>query len=73
MGPILFFKVLDMSETIRRIKLLHGEILKEKSLIRNETAEGKIIIPKTLIDNSSGYFAVFRDPDGNKMALYSNS
>jgi predicted enzyme related to lactoylglutathione lyase len=72
-GPVLFFRVADMSETIRRIRMLGGEILKEKSIIKNETPDGKSIIPKNLIDNAHGYYALFRDPEGNKMALYSNS
>jgi predicted enzyme related to lactoylglutathione lyase len=72
-GPVLFFKVMDMSETIQRIRQMGGEILKEKSIIKNETPDGKSIIPKTLIDNAHGYYALFRDPEGNKMALYSNS
>jgi len=72
-GPVLFFKVMDMSETIQRIRQMGGEILKEKSIIKNETLDGKSIIPKTLIDNAHGYYALFRDPEGNKMALYSNS
>jgi predicted enzyme related to lactoylglutathione lyase len=72
-GPVLFFKVLDMSETLRRIKELGGEVVKEKALIRNQLENGTSVIPNTLIDNSRGYYALFRDPHGNKMALYSNS
>ncbi len=72
-GTVLFFKVLDMSETISRIRQKGGSIIKEKSLIRNPIEDGQSVIPKTLIDNSLGYYAVFRDPEGNKMALYSNS
>ncbi|HXC05675.1 MAG TPA: VOC family protein [Bacteroidia bacterium] len=72
-GPVLFFKVYDMSETLRNIKTLGGTVLKEKSLIRNQLENGTSVIPNTLIDNSLGYYALFRDPEGNKMALYSNS
>ncbi|HXC07113.1 MAG TPA: VOC family protein [Bacteroidia bacterium] len=72
-GPVLFFKVTDMSETLLRIKHLGGEVIKEKSIIKNETPDGKTIIPKTMIDNAHGYYALFRDTEGNKMALYSNS
>jgi predicted enzyme related to lactoylglutathione lyase len=72
-GPVLFFKVYDMSDTLERIRELGGVVVKEKSLIRNQLENGTSVIPKTLIDNSLGYYALFRDPEGNKMALYSNS
>jgi hypothetical protein len=36
-----------------------------------EIAGGRIIMPKTLISEESGYFAVFIDPQGNKLALHS--
>ncbi|MFI5150509.1 MAG: VOC family protein [Bacteroidia bacterium] len=72
-GPVLFFKVYDMSDTLMRIKELGGTVVREKALIRNPLENGTAVIPKTLIDNSLGYYAVFRDPEGNKMALYSNS
>ncbi len=72
-GTVLFFRVNDMSETIRRIKLLGGTMLREKTIIKNEMADGRTIIPKTLIDDSVGYYASFLDLEGNKMALYSNS
>ncbi|MFI5148453.1 MAG: VOC family protein [Bacteroidia bacterium] len=72
-GPVLFFKVSDMYETLQRIKQLGGEVLKEKSIIKDETPDGKTMIALTMIDNAHGYYALFRDPEGNKMALYSNS
>jgi predicted enzyme related to lactoylglutathione lyase len=72
-GPVLFFKVYDMSDTLARIKMYGGTVLKEKSIIKNQVEDGKSVIPKTLIDNSLGYYALFRDTEGNKMALYSNS
>jgi hypothetical protein len=34
-------------------------------------AGGRIIMPKTFIDKDSGYFAVFIDSEGNKLALHS--
>jgi predicted enzyme related to lactoylglutathione lyase len=73
LGPVLFFRVFDMHETLRRIRLFGGEVLKEKAIIKNENPDGSRVIPKTYIDNSVGYYALFRDPEGNKMALYSNS
>lgn len=36
-------------------------------------AGGRIIMPKTLISKESGYFAVFIDSQGNKLALHSNN
>lgn len=46
---------------------------KDLSLILNrvEKAGGRIIMPKTLINNESGYFAIFIDSEGNKLALHS--
>ena len=38
-----------------------------------EDAGGRIIMPKTLINEDSGYFAVFIDSQGNKLALHSNN
>jgi predicted enzyme related to lactoylglutathione lyase len=34
-------------------------------------AGGRIIMPKTFIDEESGYFAIFIDSEGNKLALHS--
>lgn len=36
-----------------------------------EPNNGKIIVPKTLISPEFGYFAMFIDTEGNKMALHS--
>ncbi len=46
---------------------------KDLSLILNrvEKAGGRIIMPKTLINKESGYFAIFIDSEGNKLALHS--
>ena len=38
-----------------------------------EEAGGRIIMPKTLINEDSGYFAIFIDSQGNKLALHSNN
>ncbi len=45
------------------------------SLVLNkvEQAGGRIIMPKTLISQESGYFAVFIDSQGNKLALHSKN
>jgi uncharacterized protein len=42
-------------------------------LDRIEDAKGKIILPKTLISDQLGYFAIFMDTEGNKVALHSMS
>ena len=36
-----------------------------------EKAGGRIIMSKTLISKDSGYFAIFIDSEGNKLALHS--
>lgn len=34
---------------------------------------GRIVMPKTLISKDAGYFAIFIDSQGNKLALHSNN
>lgn len=41
-------------------------------LNRVEAAGGRIIMAKTLISEEDGYFAIFIDSQGNKLALHSN-
>jgi hypothetical protein len=45
------------------------------SLVLNkvEQAGGRIIMPKTLISIDEGYFAIFLDSQGNKLALHSKN
>ena len=38
---------------------------------RVEKAGGKIVVPKTKIDDELGYFAIFHDCEGNKIGLHS--
>ncbi|MEX1003076.1 MAG: VOC family protein [Crocinitomicaceae bacterium] len=38
-----------------------------------EEAGGRIVMSKTLINEDSGYFAVFIDSEGNKLALHSKN
>jgi len=40
-------------------------------LSKVETAGGKIIVPKKLIREDIGYFAIFIDIEGNRVALHS--
>lgn len=37
-----------------------------------EEAGGRIVMPKTLISAEDGFFAIFIDNQGNKLALHSN-
>ncbi len=39
---------------------------------RVDEAGGRVVMPKTLISKESGYFALFIDSEGNRMALHSN-
>jgi hypothetical protein len=43
----------------------------QNPLSRIEAAGGKIIVPKTQISPEIGYFAMFIDTEGNRMALHS--
>jgi len=36
-----------------------------------EPAGGRIVMPKPHINEESGYFAIFIDSEGNKLALHS--
>jgi len=38
-----------------------------------EEVGGRIVMPKTLITEEMGYFAIFIDSQGNKLALYSKN
>jgi uncharacterized protein len=42
------------------------------TLIKIEKGGGKVIMPKTLISPAKGYWALFLDTEGNKLALHSN-
>lgn len=50
---------------------LNGGNNLEKALLKVESAGGKIIVPKTQISPEMGYFAIFLDSEGNKIALHS--
>lgn len=38
-----------------------------------EMAGGRVVMTKTLINEESGYFAIFIDTEGNKLALHSKN
>lgn len=54
--------------------LLYLNAGEDLNLVLNqvESAGGRIVMPKTLINDEAGYFAIFIDPEGNKLALYSS-
>ncbi len=55
-GTIVYFELAkDLSETIGKI----------------ESAGGTIVMPKTMIAPGKGYWALFLDTEGNKLALHS--
>ena len=43
----------------------------QSTLDRVEPNGGKVVVPKTRISEEMGYFAIFIDSEGNKMALHS--
>ena len=50
---------------------LNGGNNLENALSKVEAAGGKVIVRKTQISPEMGYFAIFFDTEGNKMALHS--
>lgn len=52
------------------VHLNGGENL-EPVLKKIEKSGGQVLLPKTLIDEENGYFALFLDTEGNKMGLHS--
>jgi uncharacterized protein len=50
---------------------LNGGSNLENHLSKVEAAGGKVIVPKTQISQEMGYFAMFIDTEGNKVALHS--
>lgn len=51
---------------------LNGDPDLADALSRVEAAGGNIIMPKTLIDEQTGYMAFFTDSEGNVIGLHSN-
>ena len=72
-GVVLFFYVIDLSESLRNIERLGGHIITGKTLLKQQTTEGFLAIKSNLIDGKIGYFAEFIDCEGNRICLYSNS
>ncbi len=45
----------------------------QKVLDKIENNKGKVIVPKTQISPEMGYFGMFSDSEGNKMAIHSSN
>ena len=54
-GVVLYIRVTDIPATLERI----------------EQAGGQTIRPRSEVGDDYGYFALFRDPNGNQMGLWS--
>ncbi len=73
-GPILFFNVEGfMPSVLQAIPENGGEIIKEKEMVKNAENDATNTIQTNAIDGNIGYFARFKDSEGNVFGLYSNS
>ncbi len=70
---ILFFYVVDILESLREVVRLGGQIVIGKTMLKQKTKDGQILITSNLIDGELGYYAEFIDCEGNRICLYSNS
>ena len=48
-----------------------GEEMVAEMLAKVESVGGRVILEKTKINDDSGFFALFIDSEGNKLALHS--
>lgn len=71
-GAVVSGPGLVPSETGPLLYLNGGRDL-DNILSRVEEAGGRIVMSKTHIGNDSGYFAIFIDCEGNKLALHSKN
>jgi predicted enzyme related to lactoylglutathione lyase len=55
MGPLVYFSCEDLQQELDRV----------------ESAGGRVIQPKTQINEAIGFMGVFRDSEGNRIALHS--
>jgi predicted enzyme related to lactoylglutathione lyase len=69
-GAIILADTMRPSRDGPRIYLNGGDDL-QPILDRVESAGGRVDTPKTLITEDIGYFAVFEDSEGNRVALHS--
>ena len=71
-GAIVMGEGCVPSDTGPLIYLNGGKDLSE-IMGRVGSAGGRIILPKTLINESAGFFALFLDTEGNRMAIHSKT
>lgn len=60
----------EPSETGSLVYLNGGSDLSDP-LSRVESSGGSVVLPKTKISDEIGYLAIFKDTEGNKLALHS--
>jgi predicted enzyme related to lactoylglutathione lyase len=72
-GIVLFFYVIAISDSLRNVLKYGGQIIKEKTLIKQKNKEGYLTINNNMIDGNVGYYAEIIDSEGNQISLYSNS
>lgn len=72
-GIILFFYVVDLIDSLKKVERFGGKVLIEKTLLKQQSADGFLSIKQNMIDGNIGYYAEFIDSEGNKICLYSNS
>ncbi|MER3329494.1 MAG: VOC family protein [Candidatus Kapaibacterium sp.] len=70
-GGAITFGFNNETSTSGPLLYLNGGDDLNKVLNKVEEAGGRVIMPKTLISENAGYFGVFIDSQGNKLALYS--
>ena len=69
-GAVCFGEMYQPSDSGTMVYLNGGADL-AKVLGRVEGAGGKVVVPKTKINDEVGYFAIFMDSEGNRVALHS--
>ncbi|MDQ3048595.1 MAG: VOC family protein [Bacteroidota bacterium] len=72
-GCKLFFYVIDISEILHNISEGNGKLIVNKTLLKQKTTSGSVVIANNLIDQNVGYYAEIEDSEGNRIGLYSNS
>ncbi|MFW5659173.1 MAG: VOC family protein [Bacteroidota bacterium] len=69
-GALVFGEGYEPANTGTIVYLNGGDDL-QVMLDRVEPAGGSVEVPKTLIGDEMGYFAIFRDTEGNRVGLHS--
>lgn len=71
-GAVIFGEGCEPSDRGPILYLNAGDQLDEM-LARVESGGGRVLMSRTLINDESGSFALFLDPEGNKLALHSRT